>query len=937
MATNASFIPSSSDLLMVVPRLARKLGSFAISHLPEQMDTFVAKARNGGSIIAEATSGDNINTTVTNITSAFTSTVAASAAASASATAEESNGFLSYLTIPFSSLEGIRSFGGIFAYLGSRWALTTFALSIILNRTHFYASSRQNLTFTWATRILLYSAPIFFLLIQLVSLLQSIKCQASPDYPQYRYRNPEKRLAINFGGDGGFVYHLASTVLFWTNDADCCDAMKMSLQDNNKLNVMGSFSRIWPLFLSLCFSQLVDTMICALQGRTIMPETGMTLFEHSLSFAECEAVIANAIGLDSFGTPRMSTPSPRSNSPTASASASPLLTKSMVLQRLNAPPEVLLICLISCLSHLSSNILAVAGRRDQFRLVNTGVWAICYMSAFVWSFYIAVNYPSDDPNDSAMLRFPTVCIIGFIPHILIIIAIFVCALIYGTALLITAISLPHSVATNPTIKERFRLAYNNLQANVQFSSSSSIRLQWSEDFYTTLLKVGFNILTAASEAVYLNEGSRVHVHRMTWLEEKRLEELASRAGSRRKLGSIPPELVDDNIARGLEFTDIANDRLASGYARERRSKTGGATVKSARLDGGVGVVERRGKWQLTYELIAGINTLLARTSARLLIATLGAVGIRLIPQWLRRAADNQDGRDSDVASRAHRAETPDFWLVSDEGTLSIPENGNVDVEIEMRRRLRAGASGADPSEEVVDADLYDWWKRGGWWGDLDRSGDYAAREVEDDTTSMISMSTNASDAFDDESGRRTPTQDDYLPAIREETPEPTFGIADLSRLLDPKSAQDREEAQMLSRHLQSDRPMTRSQYRRRLTRDKARLLTGPLDEGTSGESNDKLRTEAEEEAALEHFILERRAMTGSKSAKGASWDSGAEGMGSSGPQCVVCQSNPRVIMVWPCGCLSICDDCRIGVATRNFASCMTCRTPVTAYSRLYVP
>lgn len=934
MDANTTFIPSSADLLNVVPRLVRKLGDIALAALPEHMDAVVGKLRDGGSVIAEATAGDVANMTASNATAAFAQgadTVAATAAAAANA-AVEGAGWLSYVIGPFSfSLEGLRGFGGMFSYLGSRWALTTFTLSILLNRTQFYASSRQNLTLKWRTRFFLYSGPVLFLLLQLFHILEALRCQTSPDYPLFRYRNPNKRLAINFGGDGGFLYRLSSTLLFWKEDSDCCLAMDMALVGDNKMDVMGSFNILWPVFLSLCFSQFIETMACAVQGRQLMPETGMTLFEHSLSFAECESMISTALGLDFFGPRTSSSQTQSAASP--EATSSPLLTKSMLLKRLNAPPEVLLICFISCLSHLSSATLAVIGKRDQYRLVNTAIWASCYMTAFIWSFIHVLNGPAEDMDDLGILRFPTVCIIGFIPHILILFGISVCAAVYALALLITAMSLPPGLAANPTIKERFRLAFHNLQANVQFSSSSSIKLNWSEDFYTTLLKIGFSVLTAASEAVYLNEGNRIHIHHMTWLEEKRLNELASRVESRRQLGNIPPELLGERVAGGLDFTDIATPSLQSGYARERRSKT---AAKHANHDNGLGIAERRGRWLLTYAFARGIGVLLLQSCARLLIALLATVGIVRLPQWLARAANHQERPKNSATTRRQRAETPDFWLVSDDGTLSMPENGDIDVETEMRRRLRREASGVDPTAEELDADLYDWWKKGGWWGDLDKSGAYAAREIDDDTTSMVSMSTNASDVMsEDESGRRTPTQEDFMPISRESTPERTLGMADLARLLDPKSPQDREEAQMLSRHLQSDRPMTRSQYHRRVTREKVRLLSGSSDEQAANSSD--LKTEAEEEAALEHFILERRAATGGNMAKGGSWDSGAEGMGSSGPQCVVCQSNPRVIMVWPCGCLSICDECRVGVATRNFDNCMTCRTTVTAYSRLYVP
>ncbi|MBE7180215.1 MAG: hypothetical protein INR71_03235, partial [Terriglobus roseus] len=53
--------------------------------------------------------------------------------------------------------------------------------------------------------------------------------------------------------------------------------------------------------------------------------------------------------------------------------------------------------------------------------------------------------------------------------------------------------------------------------------------------------------------------------------------------------------------------------------------------------------------------------------------------------------------------------------------------------------------------------------------------------------------------------------------------------------------------------------------------------------------------------------------------------------------CVVCQHHPRTILSWPCGCLSMCDECRIGLATRNYGSCICCRSNVSAFSRIWVP
>lgn len=787
-------------------------------------------------------------------------------------------------------------------------------------------------------RLALYMIPISAFLVQMLHVLQALKCQSSPDFAFLRYGDPLKNLAIDFAGEGGFLYTVSSTLLFWQDDASCCTARNMSLTalNENKHELRGSMSLLFWFFLTLCTSQLFETLSCALQGKQPMPETGMTIFEHSLAFAECEAMISSALGFGLFGLPKLDS---------AGEASGIYLSRSEILQRLNVPPEVLLVCLISCFSHISSASLAVTGLRDEVRLVNTAIWASCYMSAFVWSFSKVFTRPVENVADLGVLRFPTVCIVGFIPHILILIGILICGSIYTLALIVTALSVPEDIAADMSFRQRLGWAYHNLQANVQFSSSSSIRIKMSEDFYTTLLKVGFNVLTAASEAVYLNEGSRIKVAQMTWLEQKRIEELASGI-EKRKSPAVPSELLGEGIAKGVVFTDSQNAAISqSPYARERRSKpVNGQADKSqpGELDSGLGITQRRSRMQLTFDFIAGIFFLIIGVQAHFLLRTLDRLGIEQRPAWLLKAAGVAEGqRRPSLQTRTPREEKRDFWMVGPHGHLMLAPNDDVDVEVETRRRLQRG--GNFVSEESLGEQLYDWWRGGGWFGTADNSGEFQAREMDDDVTSMISMSTNASttdddDGEEDESGRRTPTQEDpYGSGSREGTPAAADGALDvsvLSRLLNPQSAGEREEARLLSYSLQSSRPMTRSQYRRDTERSRAQLLTGIRGAKPATTTS---TSEEEEERDLEHFILTQRSNARSKAQRSGTWESGAEGMGAGGPQCVVCQSTPRTILVWPCGCLSMCDDCRVGLAARNYTKCICCRTDIAAYSRLYVP
>ncbi|KAH7030137.1 ubiquitin-protein ligase-like protein [Macrophomina phaseolina] len=909
---------------------------------------------NSGTVIAEATGSGAANLT-NNITSAAGKFVqssaaavpgAAASAAAAATSGEAVEGADSLFNLDY--IWNLGKIGGIFSYITSRWALATFTVAILLNRTQFYASSRIPLNFQWHVRLAVYLIPIVTLLYQTQCLLQAIRCQTSPEWSQLRYNDAKQPLAVDMAGEGGLLYKLSSKVLYWEDDMASCRAVNMGHSEGDFLSLNGSLARLWPLFLSLCLSQFTETMSCALQGRQPMPETGMTLFEHSLAFSETEAMLTKPFDLGS------------STATVARTDGTTLkLTRGMLLQVLNVPPEVLVMAVVSSLSHLSSNILAVLGLRTRFRLVNTGVWGVAYMVVFIWTFLRMTGTIDAIPNDLGILRIPTVCLVGFIPHLLIMAGLTACALIYGLALLVTAFNLPAGAERNLTLKERFRTAYGNLQANVHFSGSTPISVSWADDFYTALLKIGFTVLTAASEAVFLNEGTPIRVSEMTWLEGKRIQEFAERrAMVQRTIDGIPAELREDFVADGVKAKDVPESATAlrSGYARERKTR-GQKSLPEARAagrDNGVGLLQRRGRWVMTYEFARGIHRLVLAIQARLLLSIMRKLGITRRPRWLLTFAGiNQRSvslKETSVGRMAAelRSRELEFWYLTPEGKLTLPSDTNVDVEAETRKRLEQNGRtlfGEDLSEESLSSNLYSWWKNGGWWGDVDSSGDYTLPSdvsENDDTTSFMSMSTlTGEEAWSDveEDGRRTPTQEDPHPD-REVTPtldDASIDPSQLARLLDPQTDEDRTEAQLLASHLRSNRIMTRAQYRKAVERDRSRLLASRY---LSGHMHSTMTPE-EEEQALERYILERRSATapqrGSSTDDAGTWASGADGMGSGGPQCVVCQASPRTILVWPCGCLSLCDDCRVGLATRNFDSCVCCRSDVAAYSRLFVP
>ncbi|KAI9829849.1 MAG: hypothetical protein M1819_005947 [Sarea resinae] len=982
--------PSPKDLLMVVPRMVRRVGSFAFFDVPDQIDSMLGRGF-GGSVIAEAT-GHVVEGGAAAAAPALTQGAAAAAlgdatnAAVASPEMAQAFGF-----------QNIRNFGGIFSYLTSKWALGCITMAIILNRTQIYASARRHVTLNGPLRLLMRLAPIIIFTLQVKWLLQAIRCQSSPAYPLLRYGDADKQFFLDFSGDSPALHRLSSGLLWWQDEQASCAAVNL-IRPSKELPLKGSLSLLWPLFLSLFLSQFVETLSSALQGRQPLAETGMTLFEHSLAFAEAEAMIGNYIG---WATGSNGSSKSTANSTSAyrdpKVEAALLLHRSLLMDVLNVPPEVLLIGLISSLSHLSSHILAVVGLQARYRLINTGVWGICFMSAFVYSF---LAFSPEKGGDIGILRFPTVCIVGFIPHLLILVGIFVCASIYFLAVLFTAMSPPPGIPRPRSLKERFIMANENLQASIQLSS---IRISMYEDFYTTLLKIGFTALTAASEAVYLNEGRGVEVRRWTWLEEERMKEIESARGWRN--GFAVPQDLQESVAEGVGLEDEADGRileanqLRSGYARERKTqilKAGSKVSKAAIRDDGVGALQRGSRWIMAWDYCRGIFWLLTGWMFIGFAKLLDKLGIIRRPRWLRiLVGRSQIDSKKRSMERQTQPDTLEFWMLSDNGELSLPETADVDVEVEMRRMRQYGSESWNDEDEIkLESSLYGWWKNGGWWGERDESGDFEtemADDDDDDTTSVLSMSTTADEnddnngwETDNEDGRRTPTLRDPHPRRRSPTPatiDTTLDPAQLAALLDPKDPEHRMQARVLARHLATDGILTRSRYRHYLETEKSQVLTSTryrpahLMKGASvgaagashGGSGSRRLSPEEEAELLEHLILSRRGALSSTSDiadptnpglspsnsfpnntsasssadpnadSARSWKEGAEGLGSSGPQCVVCQSNPRSILVWPCRCLSLCEDCRVALAMNNFGNCVCCRRDVVGFSRIFVP
>ncbi|KAI0023015.1 hypothetical protein F4780DRAFT_124060 [Xylariomycetidae sp. FL0641] len=921
-----------TNLILAGPRMLTRLGN--IIAFPDAVDGF------GQRVIPDPTGSDYFVTTTTSEMAAAAGFADAAGATAASVLEGETDPGAA--ASRFSIGGGAKGLGSVFSYATSKWALCCCAMAIILNRTHIFAASRRRLRLGWASRLLLRGLPILLFAYQSRQLLQAIQCQTSPDFSELRWGNASKSSDLMFAEPGGYLHSLSSTLLFGASDEDSCRAISMVPSPENPDELRGSLSQLWPLFGTVCLSQFIETISCAVQGRVVAVETGMTLFEHSLAFAEADAAISSQLGWGYWSSDK-----PEMKYQQASGS-SIAVSRSMILGRVNTPPEVLLVAFISAMSHITSHTLGIFGAQHKFRLFSTGLWAMCFMGSLVAE---AFNFSLDNPSSMGLFRFPTVCIIGFVPHAMVLAGILVCFVIYSIALVLAALEPPNTAsdARDLSFWGRIKHAHDNMQANV---SLGDIRITRSMDFYTALLRTGFAVITMASEAVYLNEDHNVNLKRATWLEEQRYRELESLrmqwAGS--GLGASRQDSVG---TIGLVPVKDGQAGASSGYARERAAqKVPKQRMGERRTRDGVGAAERSSRWLLALEFLMNINRLLLRWGAVIVLKGLARIGIQRQPGWLVYLShgSKQEEREEKKPSKGPRTRAYLGW--NGRYTMLINDE-TADFEAEVRRVLDRSPETANMSEAELDARLYDSWKRGQLWGSVDTSGDWEPAEDMDDWDTTSMMDSVIGDDEDDTrsvrsdydpwedldneqeaDGQRTPTQDSFSHS-RESTPTTTLDMANLARLLHPTTPDDRREAHALAVHLRSDRIVTRAGFARQERLDRGKLL---LSAHGRRQAARRALTNEEESELLESLILKRRAETRPEDMDSYDPDGGDEDEVAGGASpCVVCHASARKIILWPCRCLCLCDECRVTLAMNNFDKCVCCRREVGSFSRIYVP
>ncbi|KAM0791959.1 hypothetical protein ACM66B_004210 [Microbotryomycetes sp. NB124-2] len=196
------------------------------------------------------------------------------------------------------------------------------------------------------------------------------------------------------------------------------------------------------------------------------------------------------------------------------------------------------------------------------------------------------------------------------------------------------------------------------------------------------------------------------------------------------------------------------------------------------------------------------------------------------------------------------------------------------------------------NEDAEDADDVDWIPRDG--DTLSDNEDTSDETSSDGASNMVAAESDSDDDDD-------------------------FDAAMLLRDLREDESASSLTPVLVAHHL-SGSPLTRRQFRL--------LSTAPASSQAFASALEERQLE------LRHRAQERGLPTGWEDERRREIDEGRQRF------CVVCAVEERTVVLWPCRCLTLCDDCRSNLAERTPASqhlCPTCRAPVKGFSKLYIP
>lgn len=251
---------------------------------------------------------------------------------------------------------------------------------------------------------------------------------------------------------------------YFAYDSDKFANVSLMRTPEDQVMVGPTTDMYFSVFLSFCLSLFVETMLLVLADKKPYTELGITIFEHLFAFQEFSSNGALIFG-GSSGT--------HYRRPTE---------------------EVLVLALFSLVNHLNIHFGGLING-NKYRLIPLSIAGLSFLAYFLRKLLLG-----------QILRFPFILMVTFLPQIIIISLVIICAMIFALAVLANGGKIDNlNYALFLLVKD-------------ENGESPAFDIHWHDDFYTALLNLGMLAISLAGKLSYITELLLVNMDDATWLD-----------------------------------------------------------------------------------------------------------------------------------------------------------------------------------------------------------------------------------------------------------------------------------------------------------------------------------------------------------------------------------------------------------------------------------
>lgn len=551
--------------------------------------------------------------------------------------------------------------------------------------------------------------------------------------------------------------------------------------------------------------------------------------------------------------------------------------------------QALIACIFLTMNHINIHLGGLLND-NRYRLIPLSIIGLTFLTYFVSCF-----------TNGNIWKFPTIIIMSFVPQVLIMLIIFVSVFIFSMAVLAKGFQLQD-------LNYASFLLYENHESDIEFRTRI-LNISLQDDFYTALLNLGMLAITLAGKSSYITELSLITVDEDTWLERNIWQKLKYQIGSVAKLqaktntNSVMDYLKKNNISGYGNMIMTPSKRLISG----ERTDIFNDDTTDLKNSKSISVLRKR--ILFIKEMISDLMQLLYGLIIDSFL--LGYMPKVFSHYVLRRQHSKKNILESDEDFERRKRKTPAFLRPY------IRQNMGDSKNIPSLKELR-------PSEQSVDLNSYTEEQLAQEYisllldkelPDIDDSEDYYQTnyyELDLDEESDI----ESIDLTSSTSIKGNQLIDDSHTLIDE--------------LLSPEEFQNlmsSANVDVLQRHLNHD-----SRESGILTRSKFNALSSGLT------TQENILSNQDEISKLLELILNKRKSQIYDLSSDRSTNKNDEDYDlNSKLDCVICQTNVREIITWPCKCFAICESCRLSLISKGIEGCVCCRRDVEGVSKVFIP